>query len=61
MYEHSYEYMYTHPTSMRTSEKLSWLDLKIHEVDHQEWLTVDGDVGNRTRRREHAMFVHCGL
>jgi hypothetical protein len=25
----------THPTFMSTSERLSWLDLEIHEVDHQ--------------------------
>jgi hypothetical protein len=29
---------------MNTSEKLSRLDLKIHEVGHQEHFTIDGDV-----------------
>jgi hypothetical protein len=37
MYEHShlYEYIYAHITPMNIFEKLSRLDLKIHEVDHQ--------------------------
>jgi hypothetical protein len=30
---------------MITSKSLSRLDLKIHEVDQQEHLIVDGDVG----------------
>jgi hypothetical protein len=29
---------------MSTFERLSRLDLKIHEVGHQECLAVDGDV-----------------
>jgi hypothetical protein len=29
---------------MSTFEKLSWLNLEIHEVGHQERLTVDEDV-----------------
>jgi hypothetical protein len=29
---------------MSTFKKLSQLDLEIHEVGHQERLTVDGDV-----------------
>jgi hypothetical protein len=45
MYEHSpYEHSYAHFTYMSTFERLSRLDLKIHEVNHQERLTVDGDV-----------------
>jgi hypothetical protein len=45
MYEHSlYEYVHAHPTHIITSEILSRLDLEIHEVGHQEHLTVDGDV-----------------
>jgi hypothetical protein len=36
--------MYTHPILMSTSERLSQFDLEIHEVGHQEHLTVDGDV-----------------
>jgi hypothetical protein len=31
-----------HP--MSTSERLSQLDLEIHEVSHQKRLAVDGDV-----------------
>jgi hypothetical protein len=47
-YEHShlYEYIYTHITPMNISEKLNRLDLKIHEVDHQERLTISGDVSS---------------
>jgi hypothetical protein len=33
---HSYKYMHAHPTSTSTSERLSRLDLEIHEVGHQE-------------------------
>jgi hypothetical protein len=44
MSTHSYEHTHAHPTLMSTSEKLSWLDLEIHEVDHQECITIDGDV-----------------
>jgi hypothetical protein len=43
---HHYEHMDTHPTSMSTSERLSQLDLKIHEVGHQEHLAVDGDIAS---------------
>jgi hypothetical protein len=43
---HPYKHMHTHvyliPRS--TSEILSWLDLKIYEVGHQERLIVDGEV-----------------
>jgi hypothetical protein len=35
---------YTHPISMNTYERLSRLDLEIHEVSHQECLTVDEDI-----------------
>jgi hypothetical protein len=41
---HPYEHTHTHPISMSTSERLSRLDLEIHEVSHPEHLTVDGDV-----------------
>jgi hypothetical protein len=45
MITHPYEYMYTHPTSMSTSERLGRFDLEIHEVSHQKCLAVvDGDV-----------------
>jgi hypothetical protein len=36
-----YKHMHAHPTSMSTSERLSWFDLKIHEIDYQECLTID--------------------
>jgi hypothetical protein len=39
-----YEHTHVHLTPMSTSERLSRFDLKIHEVSHQELLTVDGDV-----------------
>jgi hypothetical protein len=44
MSNHSYEYTHTHLTPMSTSERLSRLDLEIHEVGHKERLAVDGDV-----------------
>jgi hypothetical protein len=46
MSTHLYEHIYAHPTSMSTSERLSRLDLEIHEVDHQEHLAIDGDVAS---------------
>jgi hypothetical protein len=39
-----YEYIHAHPISMSTFERLDRLDLEIHEVDHQERLTVDRDI-----------------
>jgi hypothetical protein len=33
-----------HLSSMSISEILDQLDLKIHKVGHQDYLTVDGDV-----------------
>jgi hypothetical protein len=36
--------MHTHIIPMSTSERLSWFDLEIHEVDQQDCLTVDRDV-----------------
>jgi hypothetical protein len=39
---HSYEH--THTIPMSTSERLSWLDIEIHEVGHQERLVVGGDI-----------------
>jgi hypothetical protein len=33
-------------TSMSNSERLSRLDLEIHEVDHQNRLTINGDVAS---------------
>jgi hypothetical protein len=44
MTTHLYEYMYAHSTPKNTSERLSRLDLEIHEVGHQERLTIDGNI-----------------
>jgi hypothetical protein len=41
---HHAQHTYAHTTSMSTFKKLSQLDLEIHEVGHQEHLTIDGDV-----------------
>jgi hypothetical protein len=46
MSTHPYKHMYAHPTPMSTFVRLSRLDLKIHEVGHQECLTIDGDVAS---------------
>jgi hypothetical protein len=39
-----YKYMYIYLTSMNISERLSRFDFEIHEVGHQERLTIDRDV-----------------
>jgi hypothetical protein len=39
-----YFYKHVHSTHMNTSETLSQLHLKIHEVGYQERITIDGDV-----------------
>jgi hypothetical protein len=44
MRTHPYEHMHTYFTLMSTSERLSRFDLEIHEVGHQERITIDGDV-----------------
>jgi hypothetical protein len=44
MSTHPYEHTHVYVIPMTTSERLSRLDLEIHEVDHQECLAVDGDV-----------------
>jgi hypothetical protein len=44
MITHSYEHTHAHPTPMSTPERLNQLDLEIHEVSHQERLTVDRDI-----------------
>jgi hypothetical protein len=44
MSTHLYEYTYAHSTLMTTFKRLNRLDLEIHKIDHQERLTVDGDV-----------------
>jgi hypothetical protein len=46
MSTHQYEYTHVHPTPISTSKRLSRLDLEIHEVGHQERLTVDEDVAS---------------
>jgi hypothetical protein len=40
---HLYKYMYIHLIPMSSSKRLSWFNLKIHEVGHQKRLTIDGD------------------
>jgi hypothetical protein len=40
--DHSYEHIYS--ISMSTFERLSWFNLEIHEVGHQERLAIDGNV-----------------
>jgi hypothetical protein len=42
MITHSYEHTHIHLTLMSTSERLSRLDLEIHEVGHQEYIAVNG-------------------
>jgi hypothetical protein len=44
MITYTYEHVYTHLIPMSISEKLSRLNLKIHEVGHQERIAVDGGV-----------------
>jgi hypothetical protein len=39
-----YEHTYAHHTRMSISERLNRLDLKIHEISHQERLIIDEDV-----------------
>jgi hypothetical protein len=46
MSTHSYEHTHVHSTPMSTSERLSRLDLEIHEVGHQEHFVVDGDAAS---------------
>jgi hypothetical protein len=41
---HLYEHTYIYSTPMSISERLSRLDIKIHEVDQQECLAVDEDI-----------------
>jgi hypothetical protein len=43
---HPYEYIHVHPIPIGISERLSRLDLEIHEVGHQERLAIDGDVAS---------------
>jgi hypothetical protein len=46
MSTHPYKHTHAHPAPMSTSERLSRLNLKIHDVDHQERLTVDEDIAS---------------
>jgi hypothetical protein len=43
---HLYEHTHVHHTSMSTSKRLIQFDLEIHEVGHQERLTVNRDGGS---------------
>jgi hypothetical protein len=43
---HPYEHTHAHPTPMSTFERLSRLDLEIHEVGHQECLAINADVAS---------------
>jgi hypothetical protein len=38
--------MHAHPTHMNIFETLSRVDLEIHKVSHQKYLTVDGNVAS---------------
>jgi hypothetical protein len=49
MSTHLYEYIYAHPIFMSIFERLSQLDLEIHEVDHQKCIAVDGDVASHCK------------
>jgi hypothetical protein len=44
MSNYPYEHTHAHPISISTSERLSQLDLEVHEVSHKERLAVDDDV-----------------
>jgi hypothetical protein len=39
-----YKYIHAHTTLMNIFERLSRLDLEIHEVGYQERLIIDGDI-----------------
>jgi hypothetical protein len=47
MSTHPYEYIYVYSIPMNTSERVSWLDIEIHEVGHQERLAVDRNVASQ--------------
>jgi hypothetical protein len=55
---HLYEYIYAHPIPMSSSERLSRLDLKIHEVGHQERLAVEGTSPPTERIISHKYNTH---
>jgi hypothetical protein len=46
MSTHPYKHTHVHSAPMSTSERLSRLDLEIHEVGHQECLAVNEDVAS---------------
>jgi hypothetical protein len=46
MSTHPYEHIHAHPIPISTFERLSRLDFELHEVGHQEHLTVNGDVAS---------------
>jgi hypothetical protein len=46
MNTHSYEHTHAYPICMKTSEKLSWFDLEIYKVGHQDRLIIDRDVAS---------------
>jgi hypothetical protein len=41
-----YEHTHAHFTHMSTPDKVSRLDLEIHEVGHQQRFAVDGDIAS---------------
>jgi hypothetical protein len=43
---HFNEHTHVHFILMSNYKRLSWLDLNIYEVGHQERVTVDGDVAS---------------
>jgi hypothetical protein len=46
MITHIYEYTYVYPISISIFKRLSRFDVKIHKVDHQNRLAIDGDVAS---------------
>jgi hypothetical protein len=53
MSTHPYEHTHTHHIPMSNSERLSQPDLEIHEVGHQERLTVNNNVASTERISSH--------
>jgi hypothetical protein len=58
MSTHPYEYAHAHPTLISISERLSRLDLEIHEVGHEERIAVDGDITPTKRIISHKYNTH---
>jgi hypothetical protein len=44
MITHLYKYMCTHPILISIFKRLSQINLKIYEFNHQERLAIDGNV-----------------